>query len=176
MLSRQQAVEAVTLLNDFWWEIYAGDGLLGALTALNVQVVSGDHRLMVQRMAFFNVVLVLCKLDEFRLYYLRLLSEECRAWLKEFGAEYERRGLRHFRNKVVGHILDDDTNEPLSPERIQEMFMRAVDNDSRTFFRWLRNPESPDDLDTVLGRVKWLKGKIQDEHGLARGDARGPAT
>jgi hypothetical protein len=45
-----------------------------------------------------------------------------------------------------------------------------VDNDGERFYQWMRNAKSPDELETVMGRVMWLRNEIMREHGLKASD------
>lgn len=169
-MDRDHAAEAARLLNDLWWDILAGDGLLQAIEEHKVPIKPGDYAGSVQRMVFFHLAMVLCKLAEFHKHYSRYLPEDCRLWLKSISAEVDRRGLRDLRNKAIGHIMDKSANTPLTGERLDELFQRAVDGDSEKFYRWMRNSPSPDDLDSVMGRVEWLRDRIMQQCLLTAGD------
>jgi hypothetical protein len=169
-MQRDKAIEAVRLLNDLWWDILAGDGLFQVFEEHRIRFRSEEHLGSVQRMVFFHLAMVLCKLAEFYRHYSRHLPEECRMWLKGLSAEVERRGLRDLRNKAIGHVLDKDAGTPLTGERLDQLFRLAVDDDSEQFYRWMRNAASPGDLDTVMGRVKWLMDEIMRAHALSASD------
>jgi hypothetical protein len=180
-IDRDKAIEAVPLLNDLWSDIFAGDGLFQLLEEHKIRFNSEAHLGYVQRMVFFHLAMALCKLAEFHKHYTRYLPDECRPWLRDLNAEVERRGIREMRNKCIGHILDESTGAPLTPERINEMFARAVgvqgeirveevEQKSEQFYRWMRNKDSPGDLDTVMGRVMWLRNQIMQEHALSASD------
>lgn len=169
-MDRATAVECARLLNDLWWDILAGDGLFQALEEHKIPFRSEDHLGSVQRMVFFHLAMVLCKLAEFQRHYGRYVSGEYRLWLKELSVEVERRGLRDLRNKAIGHIIDKDQDAPLTGKRLDEMFQRAVDDDSEQFYRWMRNGKQPDDMTTVMGRVMWLRDEIMRQHLLQAAD------
>jgi len=169
-LSREDASTAARLLNDLWGDILAGDGLFQMVEEHGIRFRSEDHMGYIQRMVFFHLAMVLCKLAEFHKHYSRSLPDECRAWLKSISVKVERRGLREMRNKAIGHILDNATGAPLTAAKVEEMYRRAVDGDSEAFYRWMRNAKEPGDLDTVMGRVIWLRDRIMSEHRLSAQD------
>ena len=169
-MNRDKAAEAARLLNDLWWDILAGDGTFQILEDYQIPIRSEEHLIGIQRMIFFHLAMVLCKLSEFHRHYSRHLSPECRSWLKDLNAEVERRGIRDVRNTVIGHILDKDSRTPMTREMVDQFFTRAVDHDGEQFYCWMRNPGKPGDLDTVMGRVKWLIDEIMREHELTASD------
>lgn len=169
-MDKDEAIVAVRLLNDLWWDIMAGDGTLQALEEHEVPIRPGDHLLYLQRMIFFHLAMVLCKLVEFRDHYARCLPGEARSWLKELSIEVKRRRLRELRNKAIGHIHDKTTGKPLTRDQLEALFQKGVDGDSERFFKWMRNAKHPDDLHTVMGRVMWLRDAIMMAHGLSAAD------
>lgn len=169
-LDRAEAIEVVRLLNDLWGDILAGDGLFQLLEEHRIPFRSEAHLGYVQRMVFFHLAMMLCKLAEFHEKYSRFLSDESQLWLRGLYAKVRSTGLLDLRNKAIGHIIDEDTGRPLTGDQLDALFQRAVGGDSEQFCRWLRNKEDPGSLETVMGRVIWLRDLVMSEHGLTASD------
>jgi len=72
-------------------------------------------------MAGSFLFVTLAKWIEFYDHYKVLIPEEIKGKCKQLRNELERRGVRKFRNEVVGHIWSDKHDRPLMPKEIEEL-------------------------------------------------------
>jgi hypothetical protein len=167
---RERAIEACIMLNSFFWDILAGDGLLQALDEHNVPLKGGDYFRSVHRMIASHLALVLARLGEFHRHYQRYLPEDCRLVSRSLFAEYERRGVLDLRNKVIEHIWDDETGRPMPKSAVDGAFKRLSAGNSVAFYAWMRNPGNSGDRETVIGQLAWIRDRLMQEHGLGAAD------
>ena len=89
------------------------------------------------------ILLSLAKLNEFYKNYNQCIPSHLHAHAKRiFQKEIESRGIIHFRNKVVGHIYDDKTKQPLEIADIENRLKKIIGADLNDFLSWINNTDS----------------------------------
>ena len=120
----------------------------------------------INRMTMSWIVLSLFKVDELWRKYGRL-AKSSKEGMKAVLKESRERGVPEFRNKVVAHLLDQDTKDPVEPERLQTMMVAIWRNDVQQFARWLANPD-PAHVDTVVRTLMSFRAEILMRHPSTR--------
>jgi hypothetical protein len=154
--SRQDAEDAFNTLTELIGNI---DGaiftLAEALDSANDRTL--DHMMFVHiyRMTLSWVILSLAKTKELWERFGRLAGDETKVSMRAILKEIDARRIVSLRNKTIAHLLDKDTNQPMSPEKIQEGIAEMVRGDLKAFIHWVRHPEGgPDGVTSVLRRFR----------------------
>lgn len=156
---RQRAIDAFRLANRFLCDLVIGAGfpefydILLKHAGLDKKA-EDEQKLHVGRMVHSYLIITLAKYLEWYARFKDIIPRESREGCKNLYVKLsEKWQLRKFRNKVVAHILDDDTGKPLTYEEedklIQE-FMDKVKEDlkgSMPLGEWEKIEEIPSELD-----------------------------
>jgi hypothetical protein len=169
--SRTHAIEATRLLNEFIGDLVVGSRTLEWLDAPAVKPkVSHEFRVTVNRMCIWHVISTLSKWQEVYDCYSGLFPADVREASKHLRKELERRGVRSFRNTVVGHILDKKTKRPLSAEDLTAKLQTVFDGDMEPFLLWINDPSGNESPKTVVGIVEHVRNRLMEEHKLTDAD------
>ncbi|MGH8545556.1 MAG: hypothetical protein ACREX3_18425 [Gammaproteobacteria bacterium] len=160
---RERAVQSFRVLNGFTLDLTTGarawDILAGTLDLeRGPSVALGLHR-----MVMGHLIVSLNKWLEFYEKFLAVIPEDCRAEALRIKHDVERRRVREFRHKVVGHIWDDDLHRPLEMAEVNALFEAVVGDDPELFLRWV---SSHDRADTVVSFVDRLKDRLREDYQL----------
>jgi len=141
-----------------------------------------DHMMFVHifRMTVSWVILSLAKSKELWGRYGKLAQEHTKTSMRAIMKEIDTRGIVSLRNKAIAHLLDKETNQPISPEKLQMEFAAMVRGNLQDFIHWVRHPEGgADGVTTVMRRFKdEIKNRFPDiknynEVALAPGESLG---
>lgn len=153
---KERAVEAVRLLNHLLSDFT--DGVCGfqAISGMDFQPRIATA---LNRMVISHLVLSLSKWTEFYKRYHAILPTDvgtvCRNLYKQIGD----RGIVHFRNTVVGHIIDDDTKQTLTSKELDER-LKEVIGDQEGFLQWIYDPSNNCFPDTVAAITRHVRDKL----------------
>lgn len=164
---RERALQAYRLLNDMLLdllvgprsiELYDSSGFTSHMTPVTLTGL--------KRMTISHTIVSLAKWVEFYDRYKQVIPQDVREQAKALSAEILRRGVRDFRNKVVGHIWDDDAKRPLLREEIDSYFERMFPNGRRAFMLWVNDPADQVFPNTVVSVVQKVRDRIAEEHAI----------
>ena len=108
---RQQAIEFLHILNS---DIIVGLKSLELFSHIDDRLttvkkpLSNHMRAALARLSGLHLLLALAKWIEFYKRYKNIIPSQFQSDAKKLCTELEARGVRHYRNKVAGHIWDDD--------------------------------------------------------------------
>ena len=152
--------EVTEIANTLVLDLMIGLRSLDIFNAIHkTQPLSANMRVGLGRLSTTHLILALAKWQEFYKRYKGVIPHGLSSAAKNAYKELERRGIREFRNKVVGHIWDDELNRPLLAEEIQRRLAKVLEPDEETFHRWIYDPVAADKGDHLVG----LTEKIRDE-------------
>jgi hypothetical protein len=134
---------AIRLLNDLMCDLLASKGSFRIYqTAYFRKKLKPKNKAILFRMHIFYILLSLAKLNEFYKKYKQCIPKDLRTRAKEiFQKEIESRGIISFRNKVVGHLHDKKTNQPLEIADINKRLNTIIGPDLNDFLLWIDNED-----------------------------------
>lgn len=164
---RERAVEAARLLNSLLLDFIVGTRALEIFDSPGIAPsVTRTIEIGLNRMAISYLVVSLAKWNEFYQRYRAILPADVRDACLALHDKIAARGVVEFRNKVVGHILDDDTKRPLTPSEIDQLLEQVVGGDREDFLLWINNPAENTFPDSVVGITEHIRDKLRAEYGL----------
>lgn len=166
--SRERAIEAFWILNDI------GGDLIGATRGFEYfetpKFKGGATDQVVRifnRMADSFLFVTLAKWIEFYDRYHILIPPDARDICKSLRNELDRRGVREFRNKVVGHIWSKKHSRPLLPNEIEILDRKITKGDAREFLRWINDPNNNKLGGTIVGTSEFVRDAIKKKWSLS---------
>jgi hypothetical protein len=125
-----------------------------------------DHMMFVHifRMTISWLILSLAKTKELWERYGKMADEQTKSSMRAIVKEIQGRRIVSLRNKAIAHLLDKETNQPMSPEKLQEELVAMVRGNLQTFIHWVRHPEGGHDGVTSVMRQfkKEIKSNFPD--------------
>lgn len=158
---RELAIDAVDVLNDLMADFAAGTLVLLDYHQRHKEgQFRADQMSAVQKMCLSHVALGCVKLLEFREHFHPVVPEEYRACLKSLNQELKRRDVKKFRNKVAGHLRDNEHQRPLRHSEIMAMLEILTGGHLGSFLRWANNPADNSYPKTIFSIVETLRDAI----------------
>jgi len=164
---RDRAAEAARLLSYFLVDFIVGTRGLEIFDSPAIATkVTPNMSVGLNRMAISHLMVTLAKWSEFYRRYAAILpSDVCEA-CRGLNAQIESRGIVDFRNKVVGHILDDETKRPLTSREVDECLERAVAGERTDFFRWINDPAGNSFPASVVAITEHVRDRLRADFNL----------
>lgn len=168
---RQDAIYAFHILNYFIGDLVAASQVHKLFhTTFFTDKASPSTVACADRMCLSYLFLTLAKWTEFYDRYKKVIPEDCIADCKSLHKEIRRREILRFRNKVVGHIWDNDQGRPLTQQEIETAAEAIVRGDPKAFCKWCNNPGGNEYPDTVVSIVEHTRNRIVEEFNLTEND------
>jgi len=169
---RERAIEAVRILNQFIGDFIVGTEGLKIYDLPSIEPrVSRGVAIGLNRMMMSYLVISLAKWDEFYRCYRAILPSDVRNACLSLQVEIKSRGIIDFRNKVVGHILDDVTKRPLTASEIDRRLDRVVNGSREDFLLWINNPAGNTFPNSVVAITEHVRDRLRNEYGIGDKDA-----
>src|SRR5712691_8931926 len=168
-----KAREAFRLANDLMMDLIAGSQAYAIFQRGFDQGPNQppEHlRVAVNRLCLFHAIVSLTKWTELYDRYKDVIPPDVRDAAKGLRKEIEQRGIVEFRNKVVGHIWDDDQGRALTNDEVEERLTRLTRSDVRGFLEWVNNTGSEDNTGTAAGVIEAVRERIREVHKLTDAD------
>ncbi|MDO8136864.1 MAG: hypothetical protein Q6354_04415 [Candidatus Brocadiales bacterium] len=128
---RQRVIEAFRLADYFVVDLITGTEMHEFFLNLNMNLGENTRETLIAlhvRMVYSFLIITLTKYLEWYARFKDIIPRESREGCKKLYVKLsEKLQLRKFRNKVVAHIIDDDTGRPLTPEEVDKLFREFVD-------------------------------------------------
>ncbi len=168
---RAKAVEAFRFLNEYVGDLVAGTRSLELFeTSPLFANVSGSMRLILRRMCLSHLIVTLSKWGEVYDRYKDVLPSDALQACREVRQELDRRGVRHFRNTVVGHIWDNKLGRPLTASEVESRLATVIGNDLASFRTWINNPAGNEFPNTVVAVCERARDRLGEQHGFGSAD------
>ena len=161
---RQQAIE---VLNILLGDIIVGLKSLELFSQIDARLTSAkkplsNHmRAALLRLSNLHLLLALAKWIEFYKRYKNIIPSQFQADAKNLCNELEGRGVRHYRNKVAGHIWDDDLGRPLSSDEAYKRLLKIIGPDEDAFNRWIFDPTAADKTNHIVGLTEAIRDALK---------------
>lgn len=166
--SRSRAIEAFWILNDFVGDLIGATHAFEYFDGQNFKAGASDQVLRIyNRMVDAFLFLTLAKWIEFFDRYNLLIAQEQREVCRQLRDELDRRGVREFRNKVVGHIWSKKHRRPLLSSEIEKLDKRITDGDGSGFLKWINDPNNNRLGATVVGTSEAVRDEIKKRWSLS---------
>lgn len=169
--SRERAVEAFWILNDFVGDLITAARAFEYFDSPKFKAGATDRVLRgYAKMADSFLFVTLAKWIEFYDRYYELIPLEARDRCEQLRNELDRRGVREFRNKVVGHIWSKRHSRPLLPKEIETLDKRITKGDAEAFLKWVNDPARNRLGSTIVGTSEAVRDAIKEEWSLSDKD------
>lgn len=166
--SRERAIEAFWILNDFIGDLITGTRAFEYFDTVKFKAGATDQILRnYNKMANSFIFLTLAKWIEFYDHYRILIPLEQQATCKQLKKELITRGVKDFRNKVVGHIWSTSEKRLLLPSEIENLDKEITGGDGNTFLKWINDPDKNHFGTTIVGTSEAVRDEIKKQWGLS---------
>lgn len=172
MNARDRVVSAVDVLNDL-----VGDLVTSTNVLREYYVQHRAGRLLpaemagVQKMCVSHLVLGCCKLIEFHKHFHDILPAEHRDQIKGLVRAFRNRGMVEFRNKIAGHIWDNDKCRPLVLSEIMRSIEKMTEGDFDAFLHWINDPKDNTYPTNVVTVVETIRDSLMRQHVVSANEA-----
>jgi len=167
---REKAIEATRLLNELMLDLMAGSR---SIEIFELHVIASRMRPEVQlglrRMALSHIFITLSKWLEFHGRYKTVIPEDMKDQCLVLKKEIEARGVREFRNKVAGHIYDDEKKRPLTLNETENHVAKILKGNRNSFLAWVNKVNAPYPT-SVVSIVEAVRDRIEKDHTLTQGE------
>ena len=119
------------------------------------------------RMCHSHILLSLFKILEFYKTYNNLIPETCRTPFKNLLKSIEAKKIDEFRNKYVGHIIDEKTGRPLNLQELEAYLNSIYGENEAHFVSWV-NDQKNVFPNTVCSIIETTRDQIMKENGIAK--------
>lgn len=160
------AIQAYRILNDFVGDLVAGTRSLEVFESLGLPQGLGPTLSWFYGGCAFPTSVTLSKWAELYDRYKAVISHETREACLEPRKEIERRGVRDFRNTVVGHIWDSKLKRPLMRAEVDARLAQVRGDSQQSFLAWINDPAANVSRKTVVAICEATRGRIRAEHDL----------
>ena len=166
--SRERAIEAFWLLNDFIGDLITGTRAFEYFDTAKFKAGATDQALRsYNKMAGSFIFLTLAKWIEFYNHYRMVIPSEQQTTCKQLRNELLTRGVKDFRNKVVGHIWSTNDNRPLLPSEIENLDRRITGGDESKFLKWINDSDNNHFGTTIVGTSEAVRDEIKKKWALS---------
>jgi hypothetical protein len=165
--TRERAIEAFWILNDFIGDLITGTRAIEYFETPKFKARATDQVLRnYNKMAESFLFVTLAKWIEFYDRYHLVIPANIRPICKRLRHQLDRRGVREFRNKVVGHIWSKKHRRPLLPKEIDELDTKITNGDGKAFLKWLNDPTANRLGTTIVGTSEVVRDAIRTKWSL----------
>jgi hypothetical protein len=126
-----------------------------------------EYKIATTRLCVFHIIITLSKWIEFYDKYKSVIPKDVRKECFQLRKEVLDRGIRDFRNKVVGHIWDNKTNRPLTHDKNDAYLEKIYSGNFKDFLLWVNNPGNNQYPNTVVGITQYVRNRIQKDFGIS---------
>jgi hypothetical protein len=166
--SRQRAIEAFWILNDFVGDLICATKAFEYFDTPKFKAGATEQVLRIyNKMADSFLFVTLAKWIEFYDRYHVLIPSDIRSACEELRNELDKRGVREFRNKVVGHLWSKKHRRPLLPSEIDDLDRRITKGDAKAFQRWINDLDNNRLGTTVVGTSEAVRDAIRKRWSLS---------
>ena len=163
--------EAFRLASDLMMDLVAGTQIYYLLTRRFPELEVPDHvRVAVTRLCLFHTIISLSKWVELYDRYLSIIPLDSRDIAKSLKKEVEERGIVDFRNKVVGHIWDDDQGRALTNAEVAQRLDVITKSDVAGLFKWVNDGKLEPNPKTATGMIEHVRDRIREAYSLSDDD------
>ena len=165
--SRERAIEAYRILNEFVGDLVAGTRTLEIFESPGFTSQIQESTLVtLRRMCLSHLVITMSKWAELYDHYKAVIPADAKTACRDLRKETDRRGIRSFRNSVVGHIWDSKLKRPLTTAEIDSRLAVVLGASQASFLAWINNPAANRFPDTVVSICEQTRNRIGEANGI----------
>jgi hypothetical protein len=112
-------------------------------------------------------VLGCCKAIEVYERFHDIMPEPHKANARALVKEFRKRGMDSFRNKVVGHIWDNDRKRPVRLSEINLYLQTMMKNDINAFLAWINRLERGNQTGTIVATLEDLRWSLVEHFAIS---------
>jgi len=163
--------EAFRLASDLMMDLVAGTQTFYLLSQRFDALPAPEVvRTSVTRLCLFHTIITLSKWTEFYDRYKAIIPEDMRDTAKTLRKEIHDRGIVEFRNKVVGHLWDEDQRRALTNAEIEDRLNELTRGDIPAFLKWVHDGKQAPSAETAAGMIEQVRDRIREDYGLSDDD------
>ncbi len=159
-----KAIEAAAvLLKGHGLDLLFGTSMWTLFNRKNLALLGdqgGQLGIPATRLFFSHLLMTMCRISETYKRFKYLLPKNSKEILRSISHYVRDNRIDDFRNKVIGHIWDNDTDRPLTPEEIDERISRIVGNKAQ-FFANILNLNDATDITTLVGKMRFCEAELR---------------
>lgn len=95
----------------------------------------------IRRLCLTHLVIALAKWSELYKRYKEVIPQNVSKEAKELSKGIDKRGVIAFRNKVAGHIWDNQAKRALTVQEVEERLSTVLGGNIDDFLLWINNPK-----------------------------------
>ena len=127
----------------------------------------------VNRLCLFHLIITLSKWKEFYDRYRDVIPEDVRDVAKTLSKVIEAKGILDFRNKVVGHVWDEDARRALTATEIEQRLKVVLHPGLKEFMTWVNDPNDNLFPRTAASVIERVRDRIRELHSFTDADLTG---
>ena len=124
----------------------------------------------VNRLCLFHLIITLSKWTEFYDRYRDVIPPDVTEPAKVLRKQIRDRGIPGFRNKVVGHIWDDDSKRALTNAEIERRLNPLLAPNLDAFMNWINDSYQNPFPTTAVSVVERVRDRIREVHHFTDAD------
>ena len=164
---KTKAIEAYRILNEFVGDLVAGTRSLELFESPGfTSKIKSSTLVTLRRMCLSHIIVTLSKWAELYDRYKALIPPDTKPACRDLREQIDHRGIRTFRNSVVGHIWDSKLKRPLTASEIDSRLAAILGENQAGFLAWINDPGSNTFPNTVVSICEHTRNRIGEEHGL----------
>ncbi len=123
----------------------------------------------IRRRCIMHLVIALSKWSELYKRYRDVIPQNVSKDAKDLLKDIEDRGVRKFRNTVVGHVWDEEVNRSPTVQEVEERLDQVLSGNVDDFLMWINSPKKSN-VGTVVGIIERVHGQIKTDWGFTEKD------
>jgi hypothetical protein len=164
---RIHAIEACRLLNEHIGDLVIGSRASGLLDTPAIRPkINQEFKITMNRMCLWHTIATLSKWQELYDCYNEIFPVDVRKAARDLRKELEKRGIRDFRNTVIGHILDKKTKQPISAAELNAKLVKIFNGSSDEFSLWINNPAGNHFPESVIAIIEQIRNRLMQDYSL----------
>ena len=148
-------------------DLIAGTRLWELFESLAFTKGSKLYHVFYFRISVSHLILALSKYCELYKRFKSVIPKSVLSKAKSLSAQINDKGIISFRNKVIGHIWDDDLNRPLTSEETDQRLGAILAPDPTAFLKWINNHKNGNIAGSVVATCESIKEAIKAEYKLS---------
>lgn len=164
-LDRTRAIEAYQIFNDLIGDIVVSTRTIEIFRCKNLKpIMTADYKIAATRFCVFQIVLSLNKILEFNSHYRSFVPNKMDDCWKNMIKEITSRGVKKYRNTLIGHIWNKQMKRPILKKEHDEFENQLYRGDFNGFLLWINNPNDNTFPKTVISIVETAKKEIAEDY------------
>lgn len=169
---RERTLEACRLANDLHLELITATQAYNTFQrSISARPPKPIVQTGIRRFCLSYVFLSLSKWIEYYDHYKTIIPTDVQQYAKNLRNEIDRKGIKRFRDKIVGHIWDKDTKRPITMDDIENRLQEILGPGGiEGFMRWVNNLEGNQFPTNAVMVIERVRDRIKEINALTESD------